>query len=379
MRLRESARWALALATMTLASTKTSHGDDTWDAVARVVAVGDVHGDYDQFLTVLRDSGLVDDKARWTGGKAWLVQTGDRVDRGPDSRKVMDLLQRLEKEAKKAGGAVQALLGNHEAMNMIGDLRYVSPEEFAAFKSPDSERRREALWQALLAERKKTGEPPLGDDDRKRFDAERPLGWVEHRLAYAPNGQYGDWLKRENAVVKIGDTLFLHGGLSPKYADFSLRDLNEKIRAELAEPDAMTALLCRDPDGPLWFRGLAQGDPSLLPHLEAVLAKHQCRRMVVGHTVTEGNLVFPRYAGRVVQIDVGLSKVYGGPPAALVLEDGKPFAIHRGKRLALPESDGEPLVRYVREVAALEPSPERLKPLLAQLESALTAPPAPPP
>jgi hypothetical protein len=100
---------------------------------------------------------------------------------------------------------------------------------------------------------------------------------------------------------------------------------------------------------------------------------------VVGHTVTEGNLVFPRYAGRVVQIDVGLSKVYGGPPAALVLEDGKPFAIHRRKRLALPESEGEPLLRYVREVAALEPNSERLKPVLAQLESALTTAPAPPP
>jgi hypothetical protein len=376
---RGTAWWVLALVTMALAVAKTSDGDDAWDNVSRVVAVGDLHGDYDQFLTVLRDTGLVDEKARWTGGKAWLVQTGDRVDRGPDSRKVMDLLQRLEKEAKKAGGAVQALLGNHEAMNMIGDLRYVIPEEFAAFKGPDSERRREALWQALLAERKKNGEPPLGDEDRKRFEAEHPLGWVEHRLAFAPKGQYGEWLSRENAVIKIGDTLFLHGGISPKYADFSRRDLNEKIRAELAEPDPMTALVCRDPDGPLWFRGLAQGDPWLAPHLEAVLAKHQCRRMVIGHTVTEGNLVFPRYAGRVVQIDVGLSKVYGGPPAALVLEDGKPFAIHRGKHLALPESEGEPLLRYVREVAALEPNSERLKPVLAQLESALTTAPAPPP
>jgi hypothetical protein len=377
MRSRESTWGVLALATMTLAAPTTSDGDDTWDAVGRVVAVGDIHGDYDQLVTVLRDTGLVDDKTRWVGGKAWLVQTGDRVDRGPDSRKVMDLLQRLEKEAKKAGGAVQALLGNHEAMNMLGDLRYVTPEEFAAFRGPDSERRRDAYWEALQADPKKKGEPPLGDEERKRFDAEHPLGWVEHRLAFRPDGEYGAWLKRENAVIRVGETLFLHGGLSPKYADFALRDLNEKIRAELADPDPLTALVSQDPDGPLWFRGLAQGDPALAAHLEAVLAKHRCRRMVVGHTVTDGNLVFPRYAGRVVQIDVGLSKVYGGPPAALVLEDGKAFAIHRGKKLALPETEGEPVLRYVREVAALEPSPARLQPVIERLESALTAGPRP--
>jgi hypothetical protein len=289
----------------------------------------------------------------------------------------MDLMQRLAKEAKKAGGLVHALIGNHEAMNMLGDLRYVTPEEFAAFRTPDSDRRREQLWQMILAERKKKEEPPLGDEDRRRFDAEHPLGWVEHRLAWGPDGAYGGWVRRENAVIRIGDTLFLHGGISPKYADFPIREINDRVRAELAEPDPLTALVSSDPEGPLWFRGLAQGEASLAPHLASVLARHQCRRMVVGHTVTEGGLVFPRYDGRVVQIDVGLSKFYGGPPAALVLEEGKAFALHRGKRLLLPEADGEPVVRYVREVMALEPDAGRLKPLLSKLESAATA--APPP
>jgi hypothetical protein len=85
----------------------------------------------------------------------------------------------------------------------------------------------------------------------------------------------------------------------------------------------------------------------------------------------------PRYGGRVVQIDVGLSKVYGGPPAALVLEDGKAFALHRGRRILLPEGDGEPVLRYVREIAALEPDPARLAELVASLEAALSAVPAP--
>jgi hypothetical protein len=201
---------------------------------------------------------------------------------------------------------------------------------------------------------------------------------VEHRLAFAPKGTYGKWLAAQNAVIRIGDTLFLHGGISPKYGDFSLTDLNEKIRAELKEPDPMTALVSQDPEGPLWYRGLASGDAILLPHLEAVLAKHGCRRMVIGHTPTDGLLVMPRYGGRVLMIDVGLAKAYGGPPAALLLEGGQAFALHRGKRLALPEGEGEPVLRYVREVAALEPDAARLKPLLGRLEAVLTAPSSPP-
>jgi hypothetical protein len=349
--------------------------EDTFAEVSRVVAVGDVHGDLAQLVTVLQDSGIIDAKRRWAGGKAHLVQVGDRLDRGGDSRQVSDLFIQLEKEAKKAGGAVHPLLGNHEAMNMLGDLRYVTPEDFAAFRGPDSNRLRDALWDKVVGERKARGEAAPTDEDRKRFDAEHPPGWVEHRLAFAPSGTYGRWLVGQNAVERIGDTLFLHGGISPKYADFGLRDLNDRIRAELRDPSPLTAVVCQDPEGPLWYRGLAQDDADLGPHVEAVLRKHGVRRIVIGHTPTPG-LVLPRYGGRVVVIDVGLSKFFGGPPAALVLEGGHAFALHRGKRLELPEAEGEPLLRYVREVAALEPDPSRLRPLLDRLQAAVTAKPA---
>ena len=345
---------------------------DSWDRQTRVVAVGDVHGDYGQLVTVLQDAGVVDAKLHWTGGRAHLVQTGDRLDRGPDSRRVMDLFIRLAKEAKKAGGVVHALTGNHEAMNVLGDTRYVTPEEFAAFKSPDSARLRDALWADFVRETAGRGEAPKDDQARQRFDAEHPLGWVEHRLAFSSRGTYGAWIARQNAVIRIGDSLFLHGGLGPKYADFGLRDLNERIAQELEDGDPRAALVSLDPEGPLWYRGLAEGDPALGAHLDAVLKKHGVRRIVIGHTRTEG-LVLPRYGGRVILIDVGLAKVYGGPPAALLLEDGRPVALHRGTRLPLPEENGEPLVRYVRQVMALEPDPARLKPLLDKLEASISA------
>ena len=354
---------------LSLGSLPAARAEDVFEAPSRVVAVGDVHGDYEQLVRVLKSAAIVNEKLEWAGGRAHLVQTGDRLDRGPDSRKVMDLLIRLEKEAKKAGGMVHPLTGNHEAMNMLGDLRYVSPMEFAAFETPDSMMRREDLWKKLRRERERLGEP-AGEQERRAFDKEHPRGFVEHRQAFLPKGAYGGWIAQQNAVVRIGDTLFLHGGISPKYADFSLSAMNERVRQELKEADNDTALLVRDPEGPLWFRGLAQGDPALLAaHVDAVLKKQGCKRIVVGHTPTEGLLVMPRYGGRVVMIDVGLSAVYGGPPAALVLEEGRAFALHRDHRLSLPEDDGESLLRYVREVAALEPDPSRLQGLLGRLEA----------
>jgi hypothetical protein len=351
--------------------------EDSWDGVARVVAVGDVHGDYDQFLSVLRAAEVVDERGHWTGGRTHLVQVGDRIDRGPDSRKVMDLLMRLEGEALKAGGFVHPLLGNHEVMNMTGDLRYTTPAEFAAFQSPDSAHLASNLWKNYVRWRQQEKMRPPSEEERKRFEAEHPLGWVEHRRAFSPEGKYGRWLSRQNTVIRIGDALFLHGGISPKYADFSLRDLNETIRQELKEPDPRLAVVSTDPEGPLWFRGLASGDPALLPPLEAILKKHGCRRMVIGHTPTEG-LVMPRYGGRVLLIDVGMTKVYGGPPAGLLLEEGHVFAIDRGQRLVVPDEEGAPLVRYVREAMALEPDPSRLRGLLERLEAGVRAPAATP-
>src|SRR5262245_11924445 len=117
---RPAARAWLLAGLFAAAPSRPLAGDDTFGGVARLVAVGDVHGDLAQLTTVLQDAGVIDARQRWVGGKTHLVQTGDRVDRGADSRAVMDLFVRLEKEAKKAGGAVHCLLGNHEAMNMLG-------------------------------------------------------------------------------------------------------------------------------------------------------------------------------------------------------------------------------------------------------------------
>lgn len=328
----------------------------------RIVAVGDVHGDFDQFVAVLRAAGVVDRRNRWLGGRMHLVQTGDLLDRGPDSRKVVDLLIDLEGQARRAGGAVHALVGNHEVMNLVGDLRYVSPGEYEAFRGPDSAALRDRAF-TLLAD-------PTRKDDagyRQQWEAEHPLGWVEHRMAFGPKGKYGRWLRTRDVVARVGDTAFLHGGISPKYAALTADAINARVRAEMADDRALATGMAVDENGPLWYRGLARDDEATLAaHVDTVLSTLGVRRLVVGHTITAG-AVMPRFGGRVILIDVGLSSVYGGPPAALLIEDGRPFALHRGRKLALP-LDGH-LLPYLEAAAALDPPPSPLAGLIDDIRA----------
>jgi hypothetical protein len=129
-----------------------------------------------------------------------------------------------------------------------------------------------------------------------------------------------------------------------------------------------------DPEGPLWYRGLATGDETLLaPHVDSVLAAFGVRHIVIGHTVTAGT-VLPRFGGKVIMIDVGLSAAYGGPPAALVIEKGVPYTVHRGQRLKLPLTGD--LLPYLRAAAATDPAPSRLQKLIERLEASTVAVPA---
>ncbi len=349
--------------------------DHAWEGVERIVAVGDVHGDYEQFAAVLRSAGVIDDDGDWTGGKTHLVQTGDVPDRGPDTRKILDLLQKLEKQAKKAKGMVHALIGNHEAMNVYGDLRYVTPEEFAAFETSKSADYREQSYKQevdqLRATLPKQERPAFDDAHRAKWMAEHPPGYFEHRTAFQADGKYGRWIVRNDAVVRINDMLFLHGGLSPQYAAMSLGALNEAVQDPLQGKAPLAGSAAVDDDGPLWYRGMAQHpEQTERASVEAVLAAQGVNHVVIGHTFTEG-AVLPRFGGKVIQIDVGLAAYYGGRQACLLVENGEMFSIHRGKRLRLPLGGDEELLRYLQEAAALDPEPSPLAPRIEQVEARL--------
>jgi hypothetical protein len=125
------------------------------------------------------------------------------------------------------------------------------------------------------------------------------------------------------------------------------------------DPERITA----DPEGPLWFRGLARPGNDLMPHLAAVLKKHKVSRMVIAHTTTSG-VVMPLYGGRVIMTDVGLASVYGGAPACLLIENGKLSVLHRGTKVEFP-ADAASLPAYLARISELEPAGSKLRKALA--------------
>ncbi len=331
--------------------------EDVFTGVERVVAVGDVHGDFEAMVAILRSANVIDAKNKWIAGKTHLVQIGDVPDRGTETRKAMDLLIALEKQASKAGGRVHALIGNHEAMNIYGDLRYVNPAEFAAFKTPDSGRIRDALY-----------EQQGKGVNREQFDAEHPLGWVEQRIQFSPEGTYGKWIRKHNAVVKINDSLFIHGGISPKYASMTIAQINEGVAAELKDFTKVndSSFVAID-EGPLWYRGLAEGGGDLTAHVDQLMKTHGVKRIVIGHTPTPG-AVLSRFNGQVILVDVGMSALYGSHRACLVIEPDGLYAIHRGTKIPLPKDEGADYLRYLKAVIALDPPPSPVEAMVKQFE-----------
>ena len=309
----------------------------------RIVAVGDVHGAYDQFVSILRTAGVINTRDRWSGGRTVLVQTGDIVDRGKDSRKVIELLRRLERDARGAGGQVIALTGNHEFMRLAGDWRYVSQGEYDAFRDGNSNELREAIRERATAaaeERARTEKTEFNAAAYKeQFLKEVPLGLIEMRQGFAAGTPYGDWLRARPAVAMVNGIVFLHGGISDEVASMGCQAINDTVAKEMqglpGDPAQVASLFASRETGPLWYRGLAQEpEAAFAPTLETILKRMGARAIVVGHTPSIGKITL-RFGGRVVQIDSGMLNgtfFPGGVPSALVIEGGTMTAVYLDRR-----------------------------------------------
>ena len=372
---------------------------------ARIVAVGDVHGEIDGFDSVLRAARLIDEAGRWVGGDATLVQTGDVTDRGPRVRAVMDRLRSLELQAPAQGGRVIALLGNHEisVMSHLFDEtstpREIYHQTWADFAGAKAERNQKRAYQAwhrwwqtypgcVKAENRAWAET------RSAWLDDHPIGFVEFIEAMSPDGEYGAWLRGKNLAAEVDGSLFLHGGISPKLlADGyrSVEAVNEAARqvieqfdrdrkrlveegvilsfsslwethcavfvemfrlekngqpqslqrrAGLAEINdrlpGMAGWLLTQEDGPLWYRGLANGEEAALErHVGEALAAFGARRIALGHTPQPSG-IRARFGGRVFLIDTAMAyPELGGRAAALEIAGDRVTAVYPDERVDL--------------------------------------------
>ena len=377
---------ACAIAGAGTASAATQASPAVWTGVERVVAFADVHGAHAELTALLQSVGVVDAELRWAGGKTHLVSLGDLLDRGADSRRVMDLLMRLQGEAEAVGGRVHVVLGNHEAMNVLGDLRYVAADEFAPYAADEDPDERSRQRDAFLA--RQSG--ATAADFERLF----PPGFFAHRRLLGPQGPYGRWLLGLPAVVRINDTVYMHGGpsalLQGRGIEAVNRDytaaVNEYLAAESAlraagliefedayarraesaaarlqampsgaERDALARAVERfriaddspllGPDGPNWYRGAAFcNECAEADVLKPFLRQVDARRVVIGHTVARNATVVSRFDGAVVKLDAGMNRaVYRGRPAALVSDGSGPRVVYALPTVPAAAVPAEPL------------------------------------
>jgi Calcineurin-like phosphoesterase len=260
---------------------------------SRVVAIGDIHGDLTALRGALRLAGAIDTDDRWIGKDLTVVQTGDQIDRGDQDREVLDVLEKLEGDAKAAGGKLLVLLGNHELMNAGFDFRYVTRKSFTSFDE--------------FSSRAGGAATHLLENERGRA------------AAFAPGAPYALKLSQHLVVAQVGDTLFAHGGVLPAHVDYGLDRINLEAGAFMAGKLRELPRVFVSEDAPQWVRvyGSPEVDDATCQTLGRVLTQVGAKRLVVGHTVQEHG-ISSACQERLFRIDIGLSAYYGiKPPQVL--------------------------------------------------------------
>jgi hypothetical protein len=251
----------------------------TLDGVDSLFVIGDIHGEFATLIAVLRNAKVIDGRNRWIAGRAHLAVVGDMVDRGSDATRVLWFLYGLEPQAERAGGKLDVVLGNHEIMVMLADLRYVSAKEQAI-----------AAAHAVRYD--------------QMFNPRRSI--------------LGSWLASKPALVRVNDALLAHGGVSTDYLGFSLQQYDDTLRTYVSEElferwvdttyasprDSVSLARWTDffmgERSVFWYRGYAQSD-SLGPALDSVLERFGSATHVVGHTPSP--TIQLRYGGKLVAVN----------------------------------------------------------------------------
>lgn len=258
----------------------------------KMFVVSDLEGQFEGFRTLLIANKIMDENYNWTYGKGHMVICGDLFDRGSTVTEIMWLLYKLEIEAKKAGGYVHTILGNHDIMNLSGDLRYLHP---------------------------------------KYLESAKLMG-VEYMALFTSDTELGHWLRTKNTIEKIGENLAMHAGVSPVINElgYSIEKINELCRPFYDQVKVLRGV--GDPkidpfftgkSSLFWYRGYFIEPKATETDVERTLKLFDVKRIIAGHTILEGNVAF-YYGGKVLGVDVNRHK---GDHQAAVYEKGKWFAV----------------------------------------------------
>jgi hypothetical protein len=275
-------------------------------AEARVVVMGDLHADIYAARRAFQLAGATNESDVWIGGALTVVQLGDMIGRSDDERQVLDFLFAMRAQAQAAGGKVHLLVGNHEVMGARVDNQAVGPNPFPGYEDlQDLDLSDERL--AFLAEHEK-----------KRGAALMSGGPYAKRFAELPT------------VLQLGATVFVHGGVVPRWAEYGLDRINAEVSHWLfgncSEPDSSSGV--DDGDRVMWTRQFSSMvDAADCAVLEQSLAILGAKRMIVAHTVQ--STITGYCNDKVWATDVGMSRFYAGPIEVLEIVDDEVLTVLR--------------------------------------------------
>ena len=238
-----------------------------------LLVVADSHGEFGIFVQLLQGQHVIDESLRWSFGRGHLVVLGDVFDRGAHQLEILWLLYQMQAEAAAAGGGVEFLLGNHEAMVLRGDLRYLHPRYPASAQA---------------------------------------LGAASYAALFSADSLLGQWLRTRAVALTFDDVLLVHGGVSPEALARGMlpAQLNRIVRQVLdgtADPATSEPHdFAMRSHGPLWYRGYFALDDrpaaASTADVEAILQRLNVDAILVGHT--KMSRVTPLYGGRVIAVQV---------------------------------------------------------------------------
>ena len=342
-------RWIVAAAVFAQAvapQATAGDGSGKYSDVQKVVAVGDLHGDFKALKKILKASGLIDLEGNWIGGEAHLVLDGDLIAGKKKSKELIDFVMSLEAQAELSGGRVHALLGNHDILIASGDYSHMTGAERAAFV-PGAKFEGDSETDASRAKAfERQLELPLESEDVRGMKEVMALNDV-----FLEKGPVSKWMAKRPMAVVINKKLYVHAGFEAEALNYKLREINELAHAWIKFFQGRGE---RPPETTEWIVGLRNGafkgeiGPAFsrvykINRLQAelenmrregtpskelvakILAHFGAEQMVLGHMPTptgEILLSHPYYGTMVALLDTRISDEETGKISALVTEEG---------------------------------------------------------